>query len=189
MAKPTHASVTEEQCTCQYLARAADDPRSPIVYDPRLNEYNFEYPSPCGDGTCAAGKVLFRIYHCPFCGGAAPESKRRLLFAVILPEEESRLYKLLGSIKTLDEAMRLFGPPDDDNPCGVTAKQPEREGTAPTVESFRTLTYSGLSETADVSIAESRTGGVHFWLQGKYLRQPPDGNKAEPGAAAGGPRD
>jgi hypothetical protein len=179
MTKPTHASVTEELCSCHYLEHAADNPRSPIVYDAKLNEYNFEYPSPCGDGTCEAGKASLRIYHCPFCGGAAPESKRGLLFAVILPEEKRRLYKLLGSIKTLDEAVQAFGQPDDDNPHGLTEEQAEREGAGPTVESFRMLRYSDLSETAAVNIAESRTGGVHFWLQGKYLGSPPDGSDAE----------
>jgi hypothetical protein len=180
MAKPTHVSVTQEPCACRYLERAADDPRSPITYDPELDEYNFEYPSPCADAACGAGKASLRIYHCPFCGGAAPPSKRGLLFAVVAPAEERRLYKLLGGIKTLDEALQTFGPPDDDNPYGLTERGPEREATGPTVESFRTLRYSGLSESADVHIAESRTGGVHFWLQGKYLGRPPRGTAAEP---------
>jgi hypothetical protein len=180
MAKPTHASVTEEPCICRYLEQAADDPRSPIVYDAELNEYNFEYPSPCGDGTCEVGKASLRIYHCPFCGGAAPKSKRELLFAVIPPEEEHRLYKLLGGLKTLDEVIQVLGPPDDDNPHGLTKEQPEREDIAPTVESFRTLRYSGVSGAADVYFTGSRTGGVHFWLQGKYLGRRLDGNDAKP---------
>jgi hypothetical protein len=175
MGKPTHASVTEELCICHYLEHAADDPRSPIVYDSKLNEYNFEYPNPCGDGACDASKALLRIYHCPFCGGAAPESKRGLLFAVIPAEEERRLYQLLSSIKTLDEARQVFGSPDRDSPSGLTERHPEQEGRAPTVESFRTLSYSGLSETAVVNISESRSGGIHFWLHGKYLGPPPVG--------------
>jgi len=65
----------------------------------------------------------------------------------------------------------------------LTETQVEREGTAPTAESSRTLRYPGLSETADVFITETRTGGVHFWLQGKFLAPPLDGSHAEPGAA------
>ena len=183
MGKPTFASVTEELCTCGFLPEQADDPTSPIVYDPQLNEYHFEYPDPCGEGECGQAKASLMIYHCPFCGGAAPESKRDLLFAVIPPEEERRLSKLLGGLKTLDQATQALGPPDDDNPQGLTETQVEREGTAPTAESSRTLRYPGLSETADVYITETRTGGLHFWLQGKYLRPPPDGSRAEPGAA------
>ena len=183
MTKPTYASVTAELCTCHYLEHAADDSRSPIVYDAKLNEYNFEYPSPRGAGKDETVKGSLRIYHCPFCGGAAPESKRGLLFAVIPSEETRRLYKILGSIETLDQAIQIFGPPDDDNPRGLTETQPEREGTAPTIETFRTIRYFGLSETADVIIAETRTGGVHFWLQGKHLAEPPAGRDSEPSAA------
>ena len=180
MAKPTHTSVTEEPCTCGYLERAADDPTLPIVYDAQLNEYHFEYPSPCAEGECEQAKASLMIYHCPFCGGAVPASKRGLLFAVIPPQEERRLYKLLGDIKTLDAATRVLGPPDDDNPHGLTEQRAEREGAPPTVESFRTLRYSGLSDTADVYMAETRIGGVHFWLQGKYLGPPLAGGDAEP---------
>jgi len=183
MGKPTFASVTEEPCTCGFLPEQADDPTSPIVYDPQMNEYRFEYPNPCGEGECGQAKASLMIYHCPFCGGAAPAPARDLLFAVIPPEEEHRLYGLLSGIKTLDEAIRVLGPPDGDNPSGLTEEQREREGTAPTVESFRTLRYSGLSETADVCLAETRAGGAHFWLQGKYLGPPPDGGEAGPGAA------
>jgi hypothetical protein len=176
MPKPTYASVTEEPCICHYLEHAADDPRSPIVYDAQLNEYNFEFTDPCGVGTCDAGNASLRIYHCPFCGGAAPASKRELLFAIVTPDEESRLHDLFGSIKTLDEAIQAFGPPDRDDPHGLTNKQPEGEGTAPTVESFRTLTYSRLSDTADVHLTETRTGSARFWLQGKYVGRPVDAN-------------
>src|SRR5437868_3163217 len=101
MAKPTDASVTEDRCSCGYLERAADDPTSPIVYDARLNEYHFEYLNPCAGGECGQAKASLMLYHCPFCGGTAPPSKRDLLFAVIPREEEHRLYKLLGGIKTL----------------------------------------------------------------------------------------
>jgi hypothetical protein len=97
-----------------------------------------------------------------------------LLFAVIPREEEHRLYKLLGGLKTLDEAMQVLGSPDDDIPHGLTEKRPEQDGAPPTVESFRTLRYCGLSETADVNITESRTGSIHFWLQGKYTAAAPN---------------
>src|SRR5438552_3640751 len=39
MTKPTHASVTDQPCSCGFLQEAADDPDSPIVYDAQLNEF------------------------------------------------------------------------------------------------------------------------------------------------------
>lgn len=169
MAKPRDGSVTEERCTCGYLERAADDPRSPIVYDARLNEYNFEYNDPYEGGADGAVNSLLRIYHCPFCGGAAPPSKRGLLFAVIQPEEKSRLEESLRGITTMNEALRVLGPPNEDNPQGVVETRGEGEGSPPTSESFRMLRYTGLSDTVDVVFVETRTGHVHLCLQGKYV--------------------
>ena len=71
MAKPTSFSVTSKPCTCGFLECQADDPDSPIVFDARLNEYHFEYASPCSDVGCDSAKAQMMIYHCPFCGGAA----------------------------------------------------------------------------------------------------------------------
>ncbi|MDB4928153.1 MAG: hypothetical protein JWM10_637 [Myxococcaceae bacterium] len=180
MAKPTFVSVTEQLCACQYLADAAADPQSPIVFDPKLNGYNFEYPDPCSDERCAAGKASLRIYHCPFCGGAAPKSKRDLLFAVISPEEQRRLNQLLTGINSVEDAYRVLGTPDHDDPHGLTVKQPEREGTAPTRKTDRSLTYSQLSETAEVILTDYCPDGVHVALQGKYVGL--SGAEAEPGA-------
>jgi hypothetical protein len=163
--------VTEEPCKCSYLERAAEDPDSPIVFDHDLHEYDFEYPSPCGDGACKGAKAKLRIYHCPFCGGTAPESKRPLLFSVIPGDEERRLFALLGSFKTVEEATQALGPPDEEIPYGLTMKQPEQDGNAPNIESFRTLRYSSLSETAVVNISDSRDGRIHVWLHGKYIGQ------------------
>lgn len=170
MAKPTYASLTDQRCECGYLQRAADDPDSPIVYDARLNEFNFEYPSVPGDGD-EGTKSMLRIYHCPFCGGAAPESKRDLLFAAVTLEEENRLGELLTGIKTLDDAIRKLGDPDRDEPDGVTQKTPERDGNPPIIESFRSIVYCGLSNTADVHIIDYRQNGVGIRLQGKCLGQ------------------
>jgi hypothetical protein len=173
MAKPTHASVTDAPCTCRYLEHAADDPASPIVFDAELNEYNFEYPSPCGDGSCEAGKASLRIYHCPFCGGAAPESKRPALFTTFTPEEQGRLYRLFDGMQTLQDVVEALGPPDEDKERGLTVRVPEQEGKAPTLRRFRTLRYCRLSDTADVEVyADPAEGKVQVTLMGKYIGAP-----------------
>ena len=170
LSKPTFASVTDEQCHCGYLRDAADDPDSPIVFDARLNEFIFEYPCPPGDGDHAGAKSMLRVYHCPFCGGAAPKSKRGSLFASITIEEENRLSELLAGIATLDDATRMLGQPDRDE--GLTQKTPEQDGNPPRIESFRTLVYCGLSETAEVYITDFRDKGVGIRLQGEYIGLP-----------------
>lgn len=172
MSKPTFASVTEEPCTCGFLEQQADDPNSPIAFDARMNEYHFEYPSPCG-GDCATAKAHLMIHHCPFCGGAAPPSKRDLLFAVVTPEESRRVWRLFDGMRTLQEVVAALGPPDEDKERGLTVGQPAKDGQAPTMQSFRTLRYTRLSDTAAVEVyADPADDKVHVILMGKYIGPP-----------------
>src|ERR1700681_961480 len=99
----TYASVTKTVCTCMYLGQAADDPRSPIVFDADTGEYQFTYQEP----ECTGPSSLV-IYHCPFCGGAAPESKRHLRFAVIPAAEEQRLIALLAPVRSGHDALKIL---------------------------------------------------------------------------------
>lgn len=156
MSKRTYSSVTEEPCTCGYLQNAADDPDNPIVFDRRTAEYQFSY-----------GGAMLVIYHCPFCGGAAPESKRDLLFAQIPAAEQNRLLDLLSGVQTIDDAIQKFGKPDFE---GIsTSKYAERDGEAPAIEPHRNIRYANLSEVAEVWITERLDGKIYARLQGKHL--------------------
>ena len=111
------------------------------------------------------------IYHCPFCGGAAPKSKRALLFHVIPPEEERRLSAILGGITTLRAAIRKLGKPDDDNPRGTGVQYPEHRGRPPTMQWFRTLRYDNLSKVAAVHFTERGDGRASWSLHGKEKKR------------------
>ncbi len=87
MEKRTWASVTGDPCSCGFLEQAADDPNLPIRFDPLVGEYHFEFPSPFAGEACPEAKAQLTIYHCPFCGGAAPPSKRDTLFTNISDQE------------------------------------------------------------------------------------------------------
>jgi hypothetical protein len=156
--RPTYASVTTTPCTCGYLQRAADDQSLPIEFDALTGEYQFN---------SASSKLV--IYHCPFCGGAAPKSKRHLLFAVIPSDEEQRLAQLLSHVRTIRSAIKRLGKPDRDEPDGVRTERPERDGQSPAIHHHRALYYEHLSEIADVWITERPDGTVHWSLQGKYI--------------------
>ena len=158
--KPTFASVTGTQCTCHYLLRAADDPANPIIFDERTGEYQFTYSE---DGS--ESKAMLVIYHCPFCGGAAPRSKRHLLFEVIPRDEEQRLAGLLKPIATIREAIEALGNPDFADYS--TTRKAERDGSPPVTSFQRELRYSGLSDVAVVCISEGRDGKAYWQLQGK----------------------
>ena len=163
---PTFASVTGSICDCGYLRRMADDPVRPIVFDDATGEYHFQYRSDDGeDSACLV------IYHCPFCGGAAPISKRALLFHVIPPDEEKRLSGLLEGIGSLEEAIRKLGKPDVDDPRGMEVRSDEASDRPPTTQWHRTLQYWNLSEVAEVWFTERSDGRAHWQLQGKAIRR------------------
>jgi hypothetical protein len=163
MPKPTPQSVTDVECTCGYLQRASDRPELPIVYDETTNEFHFTWAS---DGGGEPNALV--IYHCPFCGGTAPESKRATLFAVVSDAEGKRLNELLGEIKTLDDAIEKLGPADRDSPTGAAIEVPEKDGSPPSRRYFRTLTYTNLSDTADVQLAVYFGDRVQITFVGKY---------------------
>ena len=91
------------ECTCDWLHRAADDPKIPVTFSPELNEFHL----------IQTGGYLF-FHFCPFCGGRAPKSLRKTFFAHIPPEEETRLYDLCRDFKTLDDVTAAWGLPDRD---------------------------------------------------------------------------
>lgn len=164
--KPTFASVTDLPCTCNYLQNAADDPANPIVFDKDTNEFQFKYcDTQCDpEGNCQAMLV---IYHCPFCGGAAPRSKRELLFAKIPPDEEARLASLLAPIQTMSDAVDTFGTPDYDDYS--VSRCPEDDDSPPRTVYHREVRFYTLSDVADVWISERPDGKVFWQLQGKYI--------------------
>jgi hypothetical protein len=130
------------------------------VFDPELREYDIE--------TRDGGRL--RIYHCYFCGGAAPRSKRASLFATIPQDEEDRLRELTSGFATLADVIRRFGKPDDDMPTGVGTKTRAKGGKPPTIKSYRLLRYSNLSKTAEVEFVDyGPETGVRATLQGKYI--------------------
>ena len=158
--KPHSASITSTPCKCKSLENAADEPNSPIVFDRELNEYNIE--------TRDGGTL--RIYHCFFCGGAAPRSKRGSLFATITQNEQDRLRDLTSGFATLADVIRKFGKPDEDMDTGLVSKWPAKRGKPPTIKSYRVLRYYDLSKTAQVEFVDyGPETGVRATLQGKYI--------------------
>lgn len=172
MPKPTSRSITEQPCTCGFLERQANNPASPIVFDTMHNEYHIEHSSSCG-GECSPGKGYLLIYHCPFCGGAAPESKRPTLFTSFTPEEQGRLFGLFEGMQTLQEVIAALGSPDEEKKRGLTIQKPEKDGQAPTMQRFRLLRYTRLSDTADVEVyVDPNQEDVQVMLMGKYIGPP-----------------
>jgi hypothetical protein len=162
----TSASVSDRACTCHFLERAAAEPTSSIVFDERTNEYHI-----VGRGAGRHGHLV--VYHCPFCGGAAPKSKRSSLFAHITHAEAGRLNNLAAGMRTVREAIAKLGKPDDDMPAGLRSGRAGSTTEPPTLTSYRTLRYERLSKTVDVLLVdEGPARGLRVTLQGKHVGAP-----------------
>ena len=74
---------TADPCECDWLARAAAEPDIPVRFNEQVAEYQLTY-GPDGQGR-------MRLRYCPFCGGAAPKSRRAELFTRLTQAELNRL--------------------------------------------------------------------------------------------------
>jgi hypothetical protein len=167
--KPTSGSVTGVACACGYLERASGEPDNPIVFDAEMNEYHLRHFDHAGLGR--QGESI--IYHCPFCGGVAPRSKRSSFFAQITDAEKSRLRDLTSGAKTVRDAVAQLGQPNEDHPDGFTTESRSSDAEPSVIKSYRLLRYTGLSETANVTFTDSGPdGGLRMRLESKYLGKP-----------------
>jgi hypothetical protein len=142
-----------------------------VRFDESTGEYEFITPS--------GGKL--NIYHCPFCGGVMPRSKRADLFAYISEAEVRRLDELTGNLFSVDEAVRVLGAPERDMAAGMRERTPARNRRPPSVASYRVLTFSRLSDTADVQLTDCGPQGIRFSYMGKYLgpKKRPQNNRMQ----------
>lgn len=144
-------------CKCEWLERAADDPKTPVEFDPELNEYHIV----CGP------KDFWSVYYCPFCGGNAPKSRRDRLFHTLTNAERQRLSTLTKDMRTVENVTRAFGEPNIRQPIGLTITEPERDGKPETTQSYPVLIYTELSEIANVHVTVYPTDRVGISFQGK----------------------
>ena len=171
MVKPNFASTTEELCKCGFLEDAAsgyydaqlgyektsDGPtlERAVRFDPSTNEF-----------TIHAGGMAYRIYHCLFCGGAAPAALPRTDYATITYEEEARIASVMDSIRSLEEAQAKLGQPDTQDVDVRIYKEADGKQKA---ERLRQLVYKRLSPLAEVWITENSDRTIAYALQSKRI--------------------
>jgi hypothetical protein len=130
-----------------------------VKFDSRLNEFNI-----------VKGERSIRIYHCPFCGGKAPESLRDTLFAHVSGEERERLHLLGLDVASLAQIVAKFGEPSRDQPLGAGIGVPEPAGEITQFISYRVLTYAQLSKVADLQFHLHADGGLaRIVVSAKYI--------------------
>jgi len=144
-------------CKCEWLERAADEPKCPVELDAELNEYHL----------VIGPKDYMVIYYCPFCGGSAPKSRRDRLFHTLTDAERQRLVTLTKDLHTVEDVTRAIGEPDIRQPVGMVITEQERDGKPETTRSYPVLIYTKLSNIADVHVTVYPTDRVGISFQGK----------------------
>ena len=148
-------------CKCEWLERAAEDPKCPVEFDAELNEYHL----------VRGPKDHMMIYYCPFCGGSAPKSKRDKLFHILTDTERRRLCELTKDMRTVQDVMTAFGEPDIKQPVGMVITEPERDGKPETTRSYPVMIYQKLSDIADVHVTIYPADRVGISFQGKAVKK------------------
>ena len=149
-------------CDCRWLERAAHDPTCPIEFDPELNEYNLK--------TSAGGSM--RIYHCPFCGGRAPEALRAKMFATVSLQETARLHLLTKDLQSEADVLARLGEPTHTFDPGLTSIAPDEDDKPGAIRTYKTLRYDNHSDTATIEVYVERDGKVQIIFSGKYVGKP-----------------
>jgi hypothetical protein len=148
-------------CKCEWLERAADDPKCPIEFDAELNEYHL----------VRGPKDYMMIYYCPCCGGSAPKSKRDRLFHRLTDIERHRLVRLTEKMRTLQAVTDAFGEPEIKMPVGLVTTKPEKRGKPETTQAYPVMIYKKLSEIADVHVTILPDDRVSITFQGKAVKK------------------
>lgn len=149
-----------KMCDCGSLENASKEPDHAIRFDAQMKEYYIAY----GTGS------RMMVYYCPHCGGKIPESRRPSLFAHVTEKESMRIVRLLKGIRTVEDVLAKFGPPDEEREQNSSVRHPEREGKPETGEWFlRTMVYKNLSPVANVKFAVGAGGSVHPSWSGKSI--------------------
>jgi hypothetical protein len=140
-----NAGLDPYACDCGWLERAANDPSNPIGFDPTVNEYYLKSGS-------SEGEARHVINFCPWCGGDAPVSHRDGLFEVVTPEEGIRLKQLWTNLRTRQDVLNAWGPPDEEIPQGYGEGGEAKSGEPSRTVYYDVMRYNRLSDTAVVDV-------------------------------------
>ena len=149
----------KDECKCGLLGRMAENPMDPVEFDPQLNEYHMMRK---GDG----GYSL--IYFCPFCGDRAPKSQRSSLFHRLTDAERHRLTELTQNLRTVQDVVAALGEPDVKG-LSMAVTTPDKEGMPETTQSYPVMSFTKLSDIANVNVQVYPTDRVALTFQGKPM--------------------
>lgn len=143
-------------CHCGGLEHAAENPNTAVEFDYETNEFQIV-------NKIGSRRSMLPIRYCFYCGGRAPRSIRESLFEYVPPEEYTRIATLFKDVRTIEDAVKMFGQPDHDIPGGDIRKDDLETWSIVS----RSVIYTNVSDIADVRLAFSTGGAVELGIQGK----------------------
>jgi hypothetical protein len=155
----TSLDLFQHKCQCGMPERHAQQSRSPVRFDAELNEFHVVGP----------GAVIILRY-CYWCGGKLPRSRRSQLFESMDQKEIDGIQAIARELKSLDDAQRLLGAPDETQHRPQAGSGYDRHG-AP-VEYERTLTYRQRWRTVDLQLHEFADGRIACSLTARRKAPP-----------------
>jgi hypothetical protein len=146
---------TKEACDCGVISAMLNDPDSGLT----LGEDNT---------FLLAGQWL--VYHCPFCGGLLPHSRKPIWYPQLTDDERARLQQLVEGITTAEEAIQRLGPPDYDAFMGVHESINGRlVYNEELSKKNRNVEYYNLSEHANIEFYFHVDYGVECRIEVKLI--------------------
>lgn len=152
----------DPKCECGLLERFAADPRLPIEFDERTNEYEIVH-----DG------VRIPMQYCFRCGGRLPESTRASLFTTPDDNEMAEIAALLKGARSIDDVVRILGPADDIHEGHFDAVGDAGTGAIPrkgrVIPWKQQLDYRKRWRSLTLIVHEHPDGSVSYMITGKQI--------------------
>lgn len=147
----------DRRCNCGMLDRLAGDPKSPVKFDERLNEYHLEWE-----------RRTVIMNSCFWCGGRLSESRRGEFFTEPSEEEMAEVRSFHSRIKTVGNALELLGPPDE------THQWDDEFAHGREIENQwkQSLVYSSHWDTLILHVQQMTNGRIAFSISGRYIGLP-----------------
>lgn len=155
-----HDSTLPESL-CEHLRLLASDPNVPVHFDPEEPWLYLDWGS--------EGRGQIGINFCFSCGSPGSANLREVTDdTVSIPDEKLR--HLLDGVETVEQALDRLGPPDADIADGWTDPGSGIHVDEPRFGLFRTLTWSQLSDSLEVTLIDMGLNGIDLWVEPKPTR-------------------
>jgi hypothetical protein len=152
--------MTERPCACGLPEKWAKDPRVPVRFDARTNEFSIVYES--------RGQGEWVMRYGPSCGGSMPESRRGSLFTEPDDAEVGEITELMRGVGDVAAMREVLGEPDQISDWDSTEELEQEARLYGTQRWTRAFTYGSRWTSLVLFVHEFEDGSVTYGYHGRY---------------------